>query len=263
LAIAAAARSGCARCASAPRRATRTGSGATAGRCRPSRRVGRSTRTSLGCPPDGYNLRASYVQVNPRKTKQNQGKMLGFPWIPLAESGLFKGLQRIQIKKSSPASTLVTGCALNPLGETHSLPFTQASTARGSTRMFVTQISDFAKPIRNADRDPAPRLRVGQSPRGFTVRGEEPGCPALDHQTNRGDPSSSWDLTCQLSAARLINFVDHVAPARRTGADGPLLWLRNRNRSVTSNAATRPWQVTRARRSPRGGKLRPISWHWR
>jgi hypothetical protein len=152
LAIAAAARSGCARCASAPRRATRTGSGATAGRCRPSRRVGRSTRTSLGCQPDGYNLRASYVQVNPRKTKQNQGKMLGFPWIPLAESGLFKGLQRIQIKKSSPASTLVTGCALNPLGETHSLPFTQASTARGSTRMFVTQISDFAKPIRNACR---------------------------------------------------------------------------------------------------------------
>ena len=40
--------------------------------------------------------------------------------------------------------------------------------------MFVTQISDFAKPIRNADRDPAPRLRVGQSPRGVTVRGEEP-----------------------------------------------------------------------------------------
>jgi hypothetical protein len=24
--------------------------------------------------------------------------MFGFPWIPLAESGLFKGLQRIQIK---------------------------------------------------------------------------------------------------------------------------------------------------------------------
>jgi hypothetical protein len=27
---------------------------------------------------------------------------LGFPWIPLAESGLFNGLQRIQGKKFSP-----------------------------------------------------------------------------------------------------------------------------------------------------------------
>jgi hypothetical protein len=25
--------------------------------------------------------------------------LLGFPWIPLAESGLFNGLQRIQVKK--------------------------------------------------------------------------------------------------------------------------------------------------------------------
>jgi hypothetical protein len=34
------------------------------------------------------------------KTKQIQRKLLGFPWIPLAESGLFNGLQRIQIKNS-------------------------------------------------------------------------------------------------------------------------------------------------------------------
>jgi hypothetical protein len=27
-----------------------------------------------------------------------QGKTLAFPWIPLVESGLFNGLQRIQIK---------------------------------------------------------------------------------------------------------------------------------------------------------------------
>jgi hypothetical protein len=32
------------------------------------------------------------------KTKQIQIKSLGFPWIPLVESGLFNGLQRIQIK---------------------------------------------------------------------------------------------------------------------------------------------------------------------
>ena len=40
-------------------------------------------------------------QINPRKSKQFQEKRLGFPWIPLADSGLFNGLRRIQVKKSS------------------------------------------------------------------------------------------------------------------------------------------------------------------
>jgi hypothetical protein len=39
------------------------------------------------------------MQIKPRKTKQIQGKVLGFPWIPFADSGLFNELQRIQIKK--------------------------------------------------------------------------------------------------------------------------------------------------------------------
>jgi hypothetical protein len=30
----------------------------------------------------------------PRQCKEIQGKFLAFPWIPLAESGLFNGLQR-------------------------------------------------------------------------------------------------------------------------------------------------------------------------
>jgi hypothetical protein len=42
------------------------------------------------------------MQANPNKTKEFQGKKLGFPWIPLAESGLFNGLRRIQAKKSFP-----------------------------------------------------------------------------------------------------------------------------------------------------------------
>jgi hypothetical protein len=33
------------------------------------------------------------------QSKEKQGKVLGFPCIPLAESGLFKGLQRIQMEK--------------------------------------------------------------------------------------------------------------------------------------------------------------------
>jgi hypothetical protein len=36
-----------------------------------------------------------------RRSKENQGEKLGFPWIPLAESGLFNGLQRKQEKKSA------------------------------------------------------------------------------------------------------------------------------------------------------------------
>jgi hypothetical protein len=40
-------------------------------------------------------------QTKPNKSKENQEKRLGFPWNPLAELRLFKGLQRIQMKKSS------------------------------------------------------------------------------------------------------------------------------------------------------------------
>jgi hypothetical protein len=57
-----------------------------------------------------YNLMAKPVQINPRKSKENQAKKLGFPWIPLAESGLFNALQRFQIKKFPSVSTRVSGC---------------------------------------------------------------------------------------------------------------------------------------------------------
>jgi hypothetical protein len=48
-------------------------------------------------PADG-GLRPSHntMQICPNKTKSYQMKSLGFPWIPLADSGLFKGLRRIQ-----------------------------------------------------------------------------------------------------------------------------------------------------------------------
>jgi hypothetical protein len=41
------------------------------------------------------------MQIKPRKSKEMQIKKLAFPWIPLAELGLFKGLWRIQVKNSS------------------------------------------------------------------------------------------------------------------------------------------------------------------
>jgi hypothetical protein len=45
-------------------------------------------------------------QTKPNKSKENQEKRLGFPWIPLAESWFFKGVQRIQVKKFPSLSGL-------------------------------------------------------------------------------------------------------------------------------------------------------------
>jgi hypothetical protein len=50
------------------------------------------TKSAATSPDFDLNLQA--------KTKQIQIKRLAFPWIPLAESGLFNGLRRIQIKKN-------------------------------------------------------------------------------------------------------------------------------------------------------------------
>jgi hypothetical protein len=66
-----------------------------------------------------------------------QGKKLAFPCFPLAESGLFNGLQRIQIKKSSRASTRVSGCEQN--GST-----SQASIISGHPRI-ISRFLIFAK----------------------------------------------------------------------------------------------------------------------
>src|SRR5260370_41341047 len=65
----------------------------------PPRRTG---AVKAGSATPGLNRRASFVQG---KAKKNQGKILAFPCISLVESGLFKGLRRIQIKKSGALST--------------------------------------------------------------------------------------------------------------------------------------------------------------
>jgi hypothetical protein len=46
-----------------------------------------------------------------RQSKEIKGKTLAFPFISFSESGLFKGLQQIQIKKSAADSARVSGCA--------------------------------------------------------------------------------------------------------------------------------------------------------
>jgi hypothetical protein len=42
---------------------------------------------------------------------------LGFPWIPLAESGLFNGLRRIQIKKFFPSFSPGAECIKRSSGQ--------------------------------------------------------------------------------------------------------------------------------------------------
>jgi hypothetical protein len=48
-------------------------------------------------PPGGP---PKQIQAKPNQTKSNQAKLLGFIWFYSSETGLFNGLQRIQIKKS-------------------------------------------------------------------------------------------------------------------------------------------------------------------
>ena len=66
-----------------------------------------ATRAAAG---PGFNQRASSLQIKPRKTKEFQGKMLGFPWISLADSGLFNGLRAKKTKFLAALTTRVSGC---------------------------------------------------------------------------------------------------------------------------------------------------------
>jgi hypothetical protein len=50
-------------------------------------------------------------EVSANKSKKMKGNESKFPFISFSESGLFKGLQRIQIKKFASGLTRVSGCA--------------------------------------------------------------------------------------------------------------------------------------------------------
>jgi hypothetical protein len=52
-----------------------------------------------------------------------KGRKLSFPFSNFSESGLFKGLQAIQIKKSPRAQTRVQGCGAKPLKRIPALHF--------------------------------------------------------------------------------------------------------------------------------------------
>src|ERR1700735_2924904 len=84
--------------------------------CAPRRRrsAGWGARSSLG---------AAAVQperdLDARKAKKNQGKILAFPWISLVELGLFKGLRRSQIKNPE-ASQLASRVARQAIRRTSS-----------------------------------------------------------------------------------------------------------------------------------------------
>ena len=108
MAIAAAARGGCARCASASRRATRTGSGATAGRYRPSRRGGQiSSRARLDRPQGPQNATCGRVP-----SKKIQAKPRKNAWICLV---LFVGIGTFQGVTANPNKKIFPGFD-SPLG---------------------------------------------------------------------------------------------------------------------------------------------------
>jgi hypothetical protein len=77
------------------------------------------------------------IQGNPRKSKEIQIKKLGFPWIPLAESGLFNGLQRIQIKKIFPRVTLYLKCHNRSSSLSPSRPPRRARATFGQRKTYI------------------------------------------------------------------------------------------------------------------------------
>jgi hypothetical protein len=83
------------------------------------------------------------LQINPSKSNEIQTKKLGFPWIPLADSGLFNGLQRIQIK-NFPALAQVAPSCLKRIPS----PFTASALIESCQRENITQTSVFCKTIR-------------------------------------------------------------------------------------------------------------------
>jgi hypothetical protein len=103
---------------------------------------------------------APAAKVNANKSKEIQAKKLAFPWIPLVESGLFNGLQRIQAKKSHGPRFLqfvsaIAPCPRSPdsLGDpdqsgeqqqysTHS-DFRKDNVRARSRRWFTCRVSPF------------------------------------------------------------------------------------------------------------------------
>jgi hypothetical protein len=83
-------------------------------------------------------------QINPKESKEIQEKTLGFPWIPLAESGLINGLRRIQIKKSFPCHTVTEKPQIAFLAPTPAPP------SRSSISQIYSMDSDYRKDIPQA-----------------------------------------------------------------------------------------------------------------
>jgi hypothetical protein len=80
------------------------------------------------------------------KTKQIQIKLLGFPWIPLAESRLFNGLRRIQIKNFFSLASLSLAALIEALSCSHFKHYSRASGFRKANDS--TQAASPDRPIR-------------------------------------------------------------------------------------------------------------------
>ena len=67
----------------------------------------RTRARARGCRATGFAAKQN--QAKPNQAKLNQAILLGLIWFYSSESGLFNGLQRIQIKNSLPVSGVERG----------------------------------------------------------------------------------------------------------------------------------------------------------
>jgi hypothetical protein len=94
------------------------------------------------------------VQIKPSKTKRFQIKRLGFPWIPLADSGLFNELRGIQIKKLFSLSARVSGCIVDTRPDGLA---SVAAASRHAARLPIWKIYSIKSSFTQIKKNPAVR----------------------------------------------------------------------------------------------------------
>ena len=146
----------------------------------PGRRLGavdRAARVGLLPSAQGGLRMQLQGERRARKCKEKQGKSLAFPWIPLVEFGLFKGLRRIKIKKSHP-TRFAFQVVSKRLERVAASPWPSVAAPFGSVRsvgILVTQNSGFGKKMPAKPKRRVYRTTAGPRPSRLRARRARPG----------------------------------------------------------------------------------------
>ena len=129
-----------------------------------------------------HRRRSAGGRIRPNKTKQNQATaklnqaiLLGFIWFYSSESGLFNGLQRIQIRKSpSPSQPLRKTCRARRLRKMRSLSRLAAGRLSSDPvdGKVIARPSIFAKQLFGPSR-PVPSSAASAPIQGLTGKRSE------------------------------------------------------------------------------------------